>query len=71
MNSKGIGYILFFKNGLKMFCSKKYKDNLNVNRINNEVCAAVARCFPNILDIMVLENILSSDKMARPPLWPN
>jgi hypothetical protein len=42
----------------KMACKrlqkKKYKNNLKSN--NYEVCAAVARCFPNILDVMVLEN---------------
>jgi hypothetical protein len=24
---------------------------------NYEVCTAVARCFPNIIDVMILENI--------------
>jgi hypothetical protein len=37
-----------------------------------EVCTDVARCFPNILDAMVLENInLSEDEIGRPPLWSN
>jgi hypothetical protein len=32
----------------------------------------IARCFPSVLDVMVLENInLSSDKTGRPPLWSN
>jgi ubiquinone biosynthesis protein COQ9 len=36
------------------------------------VCTAVARCRPNILDVMVLENVnLSSDKIWRTPLWSN
>jgi hypothetical protein len=39
---------------------------------NCEVCTAVALCFPNILDVMVLENInLSQDKIGRPPFWSN
>jgi hypothetical protein len=39
---------------------------------NYEVCTAVARCFPNILDVTVLENInLFQDKIGRPPLWYN
>ena len=58
---KGIGSILFLKNGLKKFCTKNYKNHLRSN--NYEVCTAVALCFPNILDVMVLENInLSSDR---------
>jgi hypothetical protein len=44
---KGIGSILFLKNGLKKNCRKKYKNHLRSN--NYEVCTAVARCFPNIL----------------------
>jgi hypothetical protein len=40
---------------------KPYKNNLRSN--NYEVCTAVALCFPNILDDMVIENInLSSDR---------
>jgi hypothetical protein len=58
---KDIGSILFLKNGLKKIGRKKYKNNLRSN--NYEVCTAVALCFPNILDIMDLENInLSSDR---------
>jgi hypothetical protein len=49
---------------------KNYKKYFRSN--NYEVCTAVARCFPNILDVMVLENInLSLDKIGRPPLWSN
>jgi hypothetical protein len=58
---KGIGSILFLKNGLKKICRKNYKNHLRIH--NYEVCTAVELCFPNILDIMVLENIkLSSDR---------
>jgi hypothetical protein len=53
---KGIGSILFLKNGLKKFCRKNYKNHLK--RSNYEVCTAVARSFPNILDVIVLENII-------------
>jgi hypothetical protein len=61
---KGIGSILFLKNGLKKtICRKKnYKNDLRSN--NYEVCTELARCFPIILDAMVLENInLSEDTM--------
>jgi hypothetical protein len=58
---KGIGSILFLKNGLKKICRKNDKNNLRSN--NYELCTAVALCFPNNLDVMVLENInLSSDR---------
>jgi hypothetical protein len=53
-NVKGIGSILFLKNGLKKNCRENYKNHLKCN--NYEVCTAVARCFPNISDVMVLEN---------------
>jgi hypothetical protein len=47
---KGIGFILFIKNGLKKkIAEKNYKNRLRRN--DYEVCTAVARCFPNILDI--------------------
>jgi hypothetical protein len=47
-----------------------YKNNLKSNI--NEVCTAVARCSPNILDVIVLECVnLSSDKIGRPLLWSN
>jgi hypothetical protein len=37
-----------------------------------EVCTAVAHCFPNILDAVVLENInLSEDKIGLLALWSN
>jgi hypothetical protein len=50
--------------------TKNYKNHFRSN--NYEVCTRVARCFPNILDAMVLENInLSPDKTGRPPLWSN
>jgi galactitol-specific phosphotransferase system IIB component len=52
---KGIGSTLFLKNGLKKICRKNYKNHLRRN--NCEVCTAVARCFPNILDVIILENI--------------
>jgi hypothetical protein len=52
---KEIGSILFPKNGLKKIADKNCKNHFRNN--NHEVCTAVARCFPNILDvIMVLEN---------------
>jgi hypothetical protein len=58
---KGIGSILFLKNDSKKNCRKNYKNHLRSN--NCEVCTAVALCFPNILDVMVIENInLSSDR---------
>jgi hypothetical protein len=52
---KGIESILFLKNGLKKICRKNYKNHLRRN--NYEVCTALARCFPDILDVIVLENI--------------
>jgi hypothetical protein len=52
---KGIGSILFLKNGLKKLCRKNHKNHLRGN--NYEVCSAVACCFPNILDILIIENI--------------
>jgi hypothetical protein len=62
---KGIGSILFFKNGLKKM-QKNYKNHLRSN--NYETCTAVAHYFPNILDAIVLENIhLFDDKIRRPP----
>jgi hypothetical protein len=52
---KGIGSILFLKiYSLKKNCRKNYKNHLKSN--NYEVCTAVARCFPNNLDVMVFEN---------------
>jgi hypothetical protein len=64
---KGIGYILFLKNGLKKICRKNYKNHLRSN--DYEVCTTVARCLPKILDALVLENIiLSQDKIGRLPL---
>jgi hypothetical protein len=67
---KDIGFILFIKNGLKKICIKNYENYLISN--NYDVSTAVAHCFPNILDVMVLENVnLSEDKIWRPPLWRN
>jgi hypothetical protein len=63
-NIKGIGSILFLKNGLKKFLQKNYNNHFRKN--NYEVCTAVARCFPNILYVIVLENII-----GRPPYWSN
>jgi hypothetical protein len=49
---------------------KNYK--IHLRRNNYEECTAVARCFPNILDVIVFENInLSEDKIVRPPYWSN
>jgi hypothetical protein len=65
---KGIGSILFFKSGLKKVCRKNYKNNLISNIYG--VCTVLACWFPNILDLMVLENIkISLDKTRRPPWW--
>jgi hypothetical protein len=57
-----MGSILIeLKNRLKKVCGIKYKNHLRRN--NDKVCTAVAHCFPNILDVVVLENIhLSSDR---------
>jgi hypothetical protein len=59
---KGIGSIKYFsKNSLEKIGRKNYKNHLRNN--NYEVCTAVALCFSNILDVMILENInLSSDR---------
>jgi hypothetical protein len=51
----GIGSILIFKNDLEKNCRKHYKNHLRRN--NYEASTAVAPCFPNSLDVMVLENI--------------
>ena len=49
---------------------QNYKNNLKRN--NYEVCKAVALCFRNILDVMVLENMnLSSDRNRVTLLWSN
>jgi hypothetical protein len=64
-----IGSILFLKNGLKKM-HKKYKNNFKKN--NYEVFTAIARCFSNILEDMVLEKInLFEDKIGRPPFCSN
>jgi hypothetical protein len=70
MSVKGIGSILFIKNGLRTKLQKNTKNHFKSN--NYEVCTAVAPCFPNILDVIVLENVnLSSDRIGRPPLSSN
>jgi hypothetical protein len=66
--SKGIGSILFLKNGLKKVCRKNNKNHFRSN--NYEVFTALARCFPNILEVMVLStgitrSITFSLEMAR------
>jgi hypothetical protein len=67
---KAIGSIFILKNGLKKICRKIYINHLRSN--NYEVCTDVARCFPSILDAVVLENInLSEDEIGQPPLWSN
>jgi hypothetical protein len=52
---KGIGSIFFLKNVLKKNCRKNYKRHFK--RDNYEVYTAVARCFLDVLDVIVLENI--------------
>jgi hypothetical protein len=55
---------------LKKFAEKNYQNHLRSN--NYEVCTAVALCFPNILGVMVHENVnLSENKIGRPPVWSN
>jgi hypothetical protein len=55
--------------GLKL-AEKTIKNNLRSN--NYEVCTAVALCFPNILDVMVLKNINCLQiEIGRPSLWSN
>jgi hypothetical protein len=49
--------------------NKNYKTHLRSN--NYEACRAVASCFPNILDLLTIENGLSSDEIERPSLWSN
>jgi hypothetical protein len=49
---------------LKNKCRKKTHKN-HLRRNNYEVCTAVVLCFPNILEVMVLENLnLSYDKLG-------
>jgi hypothetical protein len=44
---------------------KTIKITSEVIQCNYEVCAAGTLCFPNILDVMVLQNVnLSEDKMG-------
>jgi hypothetical protein len=68
---KGIGSILFLKNGLKKCCRKNEKIISEVI-IMRYVQLYIARCLPNILDSLVLENIiLFEDKIGRLPMWSN
>jgi hypothetical protein len=46
---------LYLKNGLKKIAEKKTIKIINY--IYYEVCTAIALCFPDILHVMVLENI--------------
>jgi hypothetical protein len=59
---KGIESILFLKNGLgKKISRKNYKNHLRSDNYE----AAVTLCFPNILSVMVLENVnLSEEKIS-------
>jgi hypothetical protein len=43
---------------LKEICRKNYKTHIRSN--NYGVCTAVERCFPNILDVMVIENVFKN-----------
>jgi hypothetical protein len=64
---KGIRSILLLKYGWKNNCSRKKLEN-HLRSNNFEVCTSVVRCFPNILDVIVLENVnSSSDRIGRPP----
>jgi hypothetical protein len=45
----------FLKKIALKICGKNYENHFRSNIY--EVCTAVAHCFPNILDVMVLENI--------------
>jgi hypothetical protein len=58
---KDLSYVS--KTAWKIFAEKNNKNHLRSNHY--EVCTAVALCFPNILDAIVLENIKSEDKMGR------
>jgi hypothetical protein len=51
----------------KKITEKNYKNHLKSN--DYDICTAVAHCFPDILDAIVLENInFSEDKIRQPPL---
>jgi DNA polymerase II small subunit/DNA polymerase delta subunit B len=50
-----VGSTIFLKNGFKQFCRKAYQAHFRSS--NHEVCTAAALLIPNILDVMVLENI--------------
>jgi hypothetical protein len=49
-------YNVFIKKGLKKKAEKKKQNHLRSN--DYEVCRAVTRWVPNILDGMVLENVI-------------
>jgi hypothetical protein len=69
---KGIGLSYFSKMAWKLLQKKKLKIISEVITMKYIVCTAVARCFPNILDVIVLENIkMSWDKIWRLPWWSN
>jgi hypothetical protein len=54
--------MIFLKKWLeKKFAEKTMKIN-HLRRNNYEVCTAVAHCFPNILNVIVLDINLSEDK---------
>jgi hypothetical protein len=57
---KAYDSILFIKNGFKN-ADKSYKNPLRRNNYEEHVCIAVQRCFPNILDAVVIENINLSE----------
>ena len=40
---------------VQKICRKKYKYKNHLRSNNYEVCTALVRCIPNILDVMVLE----------------
>jgi hypothetical protein len=62
--------MLFFNNGLEKKIAERTIKIIWEVIIMRYVELYIARCFPNILDVMVLENVnLSEDKIGRPPLW--
>jgi hypothetical protein len=67
----GVEGPILTQNGLKKICRKKLFKKYHRNN-NYEECTALARCFPSILDAIILENInLSEEKIGRPALWSN
>jgi hypothetical protein len=59
------GSISFLKNGLKKNCIKNCNNHLRSNTCNHEVCTAVARCFPNILDVGASFNLAVQQQYRR------